>query len=119
MTSYFFELKACPVCHTEFMTSSVRSCNTLALRFIRTALWYDEGSALIVCLGCQRYFWKEDVPTRETIGESEYFMNPAKEALPGAVDVRGARFQDLRREASWTTASQEKVRAFSCMVGMQ
>lgn len=112
MTTYWIDIKACPVCHTEFTAWSVGSCNTFGAKFYTDGFvdgpMYDEGAALLACPGCQRYFWTDDVPTRESIEDSEYFMNSAKQALPNAVDVRGARFKDVLRDAPWKTESQER-----------
>lgn len=69
---------------------------------------YDEGSALLICPRCNRYFWREDVPTRESMPDHEYFGNPQRRSLPSAIQVRGSHYRHALHQALWKTSAQEK-----------
>lgn len=112
MTSYNVEIKQCPNCDCEFHAMVVASCNTFGAKFYTDGFidgrMYDEGSALLTCPGCNRYFWRENVPTKKSMLDSEYFHNAELRSLPGAGEVRGNDYEDILPQALWKTEAQEK-----------
>ena len=112
MTSYQFDIKQCPNCGYEFTAWEVASCNTFGAKFYTDGSVYgpmfDRGSPLLICPGCSRYFWREDVLTLDSIRDSEYFMDAEKKSLPGAGWVQGHHYEDMVRQSFWRTPDVEK-----------
>jgi hypothetical protein len=112
MTSYWFEVKQCPNCDCEFIYWAVASCNTFHAKFYTDGFvdgpMYDEGGYLLTCPGCNKSLWCEDVPTKETLSNLEYFSGSVRGSLPPAERVRGSQYEDLLRQAIWKTEAQEK-----------
>ena len=112
MTSYYLEIKQCPNCECQFAAWTVASCNTIRAKFYTDGFiygpMYDEGSALLICPSCDRYFWHEEIPTQESIKDSEYFRDSARRSLPIAEQVYGSHYEDALRQALWKNKEQEK-----------
>ena len=112
MTSYWIEIKQCPTCSCEFTAWAVASHNTIDAKFFTDGFvygpMYDEGSALLMCPGCNKYFWREDVPTRESMRDSQYFRDAERRSLPDAKQVHGRDNDDLLHQAFWKSEAQEK-----------
>ena len=112
MTSYWIEIKQCPNCDCEFTVWAVASCNTFGAKFYTDGFvdgpMYDEGSALLTCPECNRYFWREDVPTRESMRDSQFFSDSERRSLPNAGQVHLRHYEDMLHQALWKTKTQEK-----------
>jgi len=112
MTTYQIEILECPACHVNFRAWSVGSRNTFGATFYTDGFiegpMYDEGSAFLVCPGCKRSLWREDIPIHDSILDSEYFRDKSKKSLPSAEDIHGARFIDILRQAAWKNDMQER-----------
>ena len=112
VTTYRVEIKRCPNCDCEYTVWAVGSCNTLDAKFYTDGFvegpMYDEGSALLICPGCNRYFWREHVPTQESIRDYQYFSNPERKSLPDSWPVHGRDYEDVLHQALWKSESQEK-----------
>ncbi len=116
MTSYIIEIKKCPDCNCEFIRPMVASCNTFDAKFYTDCfIWgpmYDEGSALLICPGCHKYFWCEDVSTTQSIPESKYFNDSELKSLPFSsplsIGFCNNRYEDVLRKKIWKNIAQEK-----------
>ena len=112
MTSYRIEIKQCPNCGCEFSAWAVNSCNTFGAKFYTDGSvegpMYDNGSLLVICPGCSNYFWREDVPTLESIRDRDYFVDSDKQSFPRAEWLEGRHFEDMVHQAFWRTPDEEK-----------
>ena len=112
MTSYQIEVRECPNCGCEFWALAVGSCNTFGAKWYTDGFvhgpMYDEGSAVLACPKCNAYLWREDVPTRESMRDSEYFQDPERRSLPEATQVYSCDHENLLRQKSWNNPTQEK-----------
>ena len=112
MTTYQIEVKQCPNCNCKFAVLNVGSCNTFGAKFYTDGFvsgpMYDEGDALLICPNCDKYFWREDIPTQEIVRDSEFFRDPAKRSLPNAKRVYARNYENTLRQALWKNKAQEK-----------
>jgi hypothetical protein len=112
MTSYRVEVRQCADCGCQFKTWAVASCNTFGATFYTDGFvdgtMYDEGWALLICPGCNKWLWQEDMPALESMRDSLAWNDPRLSALPDAETVRGRAYEDALRQAIWTNEGQEK-----------
>jgi len=116
MTSYQIDIKQCAKCGCEFTSWEVASCNTFGAKFYTDGCvkgpMYDRGSPLLICPGCSKYFWREDVPTLESMRDNKYFIkyvgNSDKRAFPNSGCVQGHHYEDMVRQSFWRTPDVEK-----------
>lgn len=112
MTSYRVDIKRCPNCSWEFLEWVVASCNTFGATFYTDGFingpMYDEGSALMTCRQCDRYYWREDVPIQESMRDSDCLRDPARRRLPQAKRAQGRDYRNALHKAFWKTEVQEK-----------
>lgn len=108
MTSYWIDIKQCPNCDCEFAAWNVGSCNTFGATLYTNGFvdgpMYDESDALLACPECNKYIWWDDIPTRESMRDSQYFRE--QRSLPNASRV--ADYEDVLQEAPWKNEVQEK-----------
>ena len=119
MTSYQIEVRECPNCGCEFWALAVGSCNTFGAKWYTDGFvhgpMYEEGNAVLVCPKCNTYLWREDVPTRESMRDSEYFQNSERRSLSEAKQVCSRDYEDLLRQKQWNNQTQEKyIRIRAC-----
>jgi hypothetical protein len=73
---------------------------------------YDAGSLLLICPGCSKCFWREDVPTLESLKDSKYFIkyaaNSSERSFPNSGWVQGHQFEDMVRQSFWRNSEEEK-----------
>lgn len=70
---------------------------------------YDEGSsAVITCSECNKYLWQNDVPTKQSMREEEFFLEIEKSSLPISGRLDGRDYEDLLDQAFWRIEIQEK-----------
>jgi hypothetical protein len=116
MTSYWIEIKHCPDCGCQFTAWEVASCNTFGAKFYTDAYvkrpMYDAGCHLLICPECKRYFWREDVPTLESMTDNTYFLNyvanSAERRFRDSPWVQGHHYDDMVRQSFWRTTDKEK-----------
>ena len=116
MTSYQIDIKQCPKCGCEFTAWEVASCNTFGAKFYTDGFvkgpMYDRGSPVLICPGCEIYFWREDVPTRESMSDNKYFINhvanSAERSFPNSGWVQGHHYEDMVRQSFWRNPEEEK-----------
>jgi hypothetical protein len=116
MTSYQIDIKQCPKCGCEFTAWEVASCNTFGAKFYTDGCvkgpMFDRGSPLLICPGCSKYFWREDVPTLESMRDSKYFIkyvaDSDKRSHRQAPWVQGHHYEDMVRQSFWRTPDEEK-----------
>lgn len=116
MTSYWIDIKQCPDCGSEFKAWEVSSCNTFGAKYYTDGYvkgpMYDAGSLLLICPECSKYFWREDVPTLESMSHSKYFTkyaeNSDKKSPRHAAWVEGRDYEDMVRQSFWRTKDEER-----------
>jgi hypothetical protein len=106
------EIRQCPSCGCEFTAWAVNSCNTFGAKFYTDGFvkgpMYDEGRLVLICPGCRKYFWREDVPTLDSIRDRDYFLDSEKKSLAGAGWIQGHHFEDMVRQSFWRNPEEEK-----------
>jgi len=113
MTSYRIEIKQCPNCDCEFTAWAVNSCNTFGGAKFYTdgsveGPMFDSGSLLLICPKCSKYFWREDVPTLQSVRDRDYCLDSDKQSFPRAEWVEGRHYEDMVRQSFWRTGDEEK-----------
>jgi uracil-DNA glycosylase len=108
MTSYWIDIKKCPSCGCEFAAWNVSSCNTFGATFYTNGFvvgpMYDEGGALLACPKCNKYFWWDELPTQESMSDSQYFHE--QRSLPNASHLTD--YEHVLQQAPWKNEAQEK-----------
>jgi hypothetical protein len=73
---------------------------------------YDEGRLLLICPGCKTCFWREDVPTLESMKDSKYSINfvanSPERSFRNSEWVQGHHFEDMVRQSFWRNPDEEK-----------
>ena len=109
MTQIAALIKQCPNCNYEFATWGYISYSTFCGK--RDTLYTDgfkswslfnESSAVLICPGCNKYLWQEDLPTKEYIIDS----NP--DSFPHSRPIQLSDYEYILHHALWGTNAQEK-----------
>jgi hypothetical protein len=114
MTSYIFELKKCLDCQEEFLTISVRSCNTIDAVYYTDGYisgpMYDEGSYIVHCPKCKSYHFESNLDTVKRISESDYSRsNYGNEPFKNSITLQHFKhFEHLLSNPIWKNAEQEQ-----------
>jgi hypothetical protein len=115
MTSYNVEIKQCPTCSAEFAAWAVASGNSFDAKFFTDGCilgsMFDEDSLLLRCPGCNKYFWRENVLTRKSMHDSQYFLafkEKSTPRLPNAEKLDGRDYDILVLLSFWKSEAQEK-----------
>ena len=115
MTTYVIKINQCAQCKCEFTSNVVASSNTFGAKFYTDGFvdGVAQNSDLLICPGCKRYIWREDVHALETCrnrGEySNYFRrNNKQELLPEEIGISDFEYKELINKAVWKNEAQEK-----------
>jgi hypothetical protein len=105
MTSYRIDIKQCPICNCEFAAPAVASRNTFGATFYTDGFvegpMFGDGGALLTCTSCDRYLWSEEMPTMESIRDSDFLRDAGERQPPFATPVRGRGYEDALQQAVW------------------
>jgi len=119
MTTYFFEIKQCPACETQFSCMQVGSCNTFGAKFYTDGYvdgsMYDEPTVVAPCRNCEQVLWLDDLPTLEVLQDPYRIVGADGNRISEAHRFQPEDFESLLSERNWNNEVQEtyvRIRAW-------